>query len=135
MRRSRILPLRTPVYNESDLRMSGSGRNAAEIGKLRREEDWKEVGNSIADYVIYYFQSEPAVTNAIEMRLYEAAIERFRHRLPPEIIQMYVNAAIAKDAQDREKAALARKAGAARKAERSAQRAPVLSSPRRTAHP
>lgn len=93
--------------------------------RQQEQERSTSASNDVADFVIYFVQSEAVVGNALKARLYEAAIARFKRRLPPEMIRMLVDATILKDKMDRERAVRLRKAEAARKAEDGARRSPL----------
>ena len=127
LRRSRyISPALVPVVDD------GYGveprANDPDVAILRQEERFKAVSNEIADFVIYGFLSQERITNTLKMQLYDAAIQRFRNRMPPEMIRTLVDATIRQEVGLREETARWRRAEAVRKAEDSKRRATVLSS-------
>jgi alkanesulfonate monooxygenase SsuD/methylene tetrahydromethanopterin reductase-like flavin-dependent oxidoreductase (luciferase family) len=88
-----------------------------EIAQLRREEDFKDLANSIADAAIYVFLSEPRITGPIKAEAVRVAAERFGHRLPRGMIEQIVQATISAELLHRREQAAARDAEMKRRAD------------------
>jgi hypothetical protein len=99
-----------------------------EIGLLRREENFKDLANSIADAAIYVFLSEPRITDPIKAEAIRVAQERYGGKLPAPMIRSIVEATITAELMHRREQASAREDEARRRD--GGARSSVLRSPR-----
>ncbi len=109
-----------PVVDDGSLSFPNAG--SQEVRVLAQLEERKSVMNDVADYVTPYVLSEPNISNALKMQVYQAAIARFRHRLSPDMIRKLVDATILQENCRREEIAAYRRAKARKKREASSAR-------------
>lgn len=79
-----------------------------EIEDLRLVERQKDIGNRIADSVVYQLQAELRIDNAALMRAYTHAFERFGSQYPPGDLRAIVDRVATKEAQARQRETLER---------------------------
>lgn len=87
-----------------------------EIDRLRADERFKEVGNRVADAIIYDIMGCPSIGNDERLRWIRAAVERFGGELPLDTISGIVDRVIVKELQDRARATALRKRKPAKRA-------------------
>jgi hypothetical protein len=75
---------------------------AAEIAATRREAEFKNLANSIADLVTYPMMLAGEITNPVRMSLYRIAIERYQDQMPPDLIRRIVDATIHQELDERQ---------------------------------
>jgi hypothetical protein len=77
---------------------------------VRQEAKDRELWSSVADFSIYFFISEPRITNALKEAVCQKAIARFADRLPAPIVRALINATLEQEQALRAQALQARKA-------------------------
>jgi len=82
-------------------------RREAEIAALRAVEREIDLNNRIADSVVYLLQAETEIDNAVLMRAYRHAIDRFKSEALPAHIRAMVDATVVREVMARRKAAAA----------------------------
>lgn len=87
-----------------------------EIDRLRADERFKEVGNRVADAIIYDIMLCDPINNQDRVRWILAAVERFGGELPLTTISSIVDRVIVNELGDRARATALRKRKPAKRA-------------------
>lgn len=108
MRRFRRPPL-MKIASYVTTEVAASGARNWEIQDLRLRERSLQEANEVGDFVSNMVASiEEIDSNPVRMSLYRGAMERFGHKLPPDMVRLFVDASIKAELRTRREVAAAR---------------------------
>lgn len=85
-----------------------------EIGQLRREERFKDIGNRVGDAVAYDLQAAPSLTRAVRDAAVAKAVRLYGSELPAGIIAALIDVQVARESEARQRAEALRRQKIAR---------------------